>query len=184
MAGTAFSQTMNRWMVFPSDLGWIAVVGQGRVVHYLTFGHSSLETAVAQLDRQVSRSLEPEDWNAPLMRQLQAFASGEPVDFRQVEVDLGQVTAFRRRILKICRAIPYGKTLTYGQIASRAGSPGAARAVGTCMASNRIPLIIPCHRVIAGNGGLGGFSAPGGIATKRRLLAMESGQRAPMAQMG
>ena len=72
-----------------------------------------------------------------------------------------------------CRKIPYGKTLSYGQLAAKAGRPGAARAVGNHMAGNRTPIIVPCHRVLPSGGGLGGFSAAGGVALKRRLLEME-----------
>jgi methylated-DNA-[protein]-cysteine S-methyltransferase len=66
--------------------------------------------------------------------------------------------------------------LTYGELAAKAGYPGAARAVGNCMAANRIPLLIPCHRVVCAGGRLGSYSAPGGTVTKRRLLALEAGE--------
>ena len=75
-------------------------------------------------------------------------------------------------MIDACRAIPRGETLTYGQLAAKAGYPGAARAVGQVMARNCLPLLIPCHRVVGSNG-LHGFSAPGGLATKQRLLEIE-----------
>ncbi len=74
-----------------------------------------------------------------------------------------------------CRRIPWGQTRSYAQLAAVAGRPGAARAVGSVMAKNRVPLVVPCHRVIASSGQLGGYSAPQGLSLKRRLLAMESG---------
>ena len=110
-----------------------------------------------------------------LDRSKQFFSAGIGYLFQWVfEIDLGWTTEFQRRVIRRCRRIPYGKTATYGQIASAAGSPGAARAVGSCMAANRFPLIVPCHRVVRSGGGIGAFSAPGGTRTKRRLLAMES----------
>jgi methylated-DNA-[protein]-cysteine S-methyltransferase len=76
-------------------------------------------------------------------------------------------------VLEEARRIPAGETVTYGELAARAGSPGAAREVGQAMARNRFPIIVPCHRVLAANGGFGGFSAPGGLESKARLLTIE-----------
>jgi methylated-DNA-[protein]-cysteine S-methyltransferase len=81
---------------------------------------------------------------------------------------------FQRAVVGHCRRIPPGQTLTYGQLAARVGRPRAARAVGRVMATNRFPLIVPCHRVVAAGGVLGGFSAPQGLAMKKRLLAAEA----------
>jgi methylated-DNA-[protein]-cysteine S-methyltransferase len=87
-------------------------------------------------------------------------------------IDESPWTPFQKRVIDVCRSIPWGSTLTYGQVAALAGSPGASRAVGSVMAKNRFPLIVPCHRVIGSNG-LGGFSAPDGLKLKSRLLANE-----------
>jgi methylated-DNA-[protein]-cysteine S-methyltransferase len=81
-------------------------------------------------------------------------------------------------VLQACRKIAPGKTLTYAELADKVGSPGAARAVGNCMARNRFPLIIPCHRVVGSNGHLGGYSAAEGIPFKKRLLELEAMARA------
>ena len=83
------------------------------------------------------------------------------------------VAPFDRAVYRAARAIGPGETATYGELADRIGSPGQAREVGGAMARNRFPLIVPCHRVVAAGGRLGGFSAPGGPALKRRLLAIE-----------
>ncbi len=108
-----------------------------------------------------------------LQRQIQRYFDGRPIDFR-TRLDLTNRTPFHQTVLRACAAIPYGETLTYGQLAELAGHPGAARAVGSVMAGNTIPLIIPCHRVIAAAGRPSGFSAPGGTHTRRRLLQLES----------
>ena len=160
--------------VFPSNLGWMAMIGSGPTLRWLTFGHSSAEAAVASLPRELVRSAGRNACNQTLVRRLQDYASGARDDFRDVDVDPGPQTLFGRRVLRCCRMIPYGKTLTYGQLAAKAGHPGAARAVGRCMAANRIPLVIPCHRVVSVGGGLGGYSAVGGLRMKRRLLELES----------
>ena len=159
----------------PGPLGWMALIGVGNVLQQLTLGHSSSSAAARALDPGLLENATPGRWNDQLVDRLQAYGAGTPVDFRDVQVDPGRLTEFRRRVLHHCRQIPYGKTLTYGQLAAKAGSPRAARAVGSCMAANRIPLIIPCHRVLPADGRVGAFSGPGGAKTKQRLLALEAG---------
>ncbi|MHC4405360.1 MAG: methylated-DNA--[protein]-cysteine S-methyltransferase [Planctomycetota bacterium] len=155
----------------------MAIVGNGDRLKRLSFGHASSEAAVAALPADVAARSRPGSWNRPLVRRLQAYALGARDAFDDVEVDLGPSTEFQREVLECCRQIPYGETLTYGELAARAGRPGAARAVGQCMAANPIPLVIPCHRVVASGGRLGGYSAAGGVPVKRRLLEMEAGNR-------
>ena len=98
---------------------------------------------------------------------------GRRVDFSQLELDLAGVSDFHRAIYDAARRIGWGETVTYGELAEQVGSPGAARAVGQAMGRNPIPVIIPCHRVLASGRKIGGFSAPGGAVTKTRLLALE-----------
>lgn len=108
---------------------------------------------------------------------LQQFLAGTPLRLQNIRVSLAGLTNFQCSVVSACRAIPYGSTMTYGQLAAAAGSPKAARAVGTVMARNLIPIIIPCHRVVAA-GGLGQYSAGDGAKTKQELLEME-GQARP-----
>jgi methylated-DNA-[protein]-cysteine S-methyltransferase len=162
-------------VIFPSRLGWMALVGAGPALKLLTFGHSSAKKAAAGLARRFEGDVRRGDWNRRLVQRLQAYASGARDDFLDAEVDFGPQTPFQRRVLERCRHIPYGVTVTYGQLAEQAGFPGAARAVGRCMAANPIPLVIPCHRVIGADKGLCGYSGSGGIAMKRRLLVLEAG---------
>ncbi|MBU0607391.1 MAG: methylated-DNA--[protein]-cysteine S-methyltransferase [Armatimonadetes bacterium] len=106
-------------------------------------------------------------------RQLRAYFAGELQAF-DLPLDLTGRTAFQTRVLAACRAIQYGATISYGELARRSGHSGAARAVGQVMATNRLALVVPCHRVVAGAGGLGGYG--GGVDFKRRLLALERRQ--------
>jgi methylated-DNA-[protein]-cysteine S-methyltransferase len=108
------------------------------------------------------------------MADLQRFAEGERVEFSDVPLATDHLSRFAKRVVAACRAIPWAQVTTYGDLAAACGSPGAARAVGSVMARNRYPLVVPCHRVLASGGGLGGYSAPDGLRMKRRLLAMES----------
>ncbi len=103
-----------------------------------------------------------------------ALLDGERRDLTAVTLDDGDIDAFRRSVYAVTRQIAPGTVATYGEIARAVGSPDAARAVGTALGSNPFPIIVPCHRVVAADGALTGFSAPGGIVTKRRMLEIEN----------
>lgn len=117
-----------------------------------------------------------------LQGRLQRYFDGAAIDFSDVAIDARGQGDLQRRIYAAVRAIPWGETRTYGEIAKAIGEPGAARVVGQAMGRNPVPIIMPCHRVLAASGRLGGFSAPGGGATKQRLLALE-GDRASAAPL-
>lgn len=116
------------------------------------------------------------------------YFAGERVDFSAVSIDLGPQDEFFDRVYAHVRAIGWGDVTTYGAVAKALGAgPEAARSVGQAMASNPVPLIIPCHRVMAANGRIGGFSAPGGSLSKAHMLALEGISPAapePAAQIG
>jgi methylated-DNA-[protein]-cysteine S-methyltransferase len=167
-----------------SGLGAIAVaVAEGAVVG-IRFGHRSKSAAVAALLGPTKRRTAGEAGDGPsltdeqladdVLDRLLRYADGEPGDLRDVPIALNHLSTFQRRVVKACRAIPAGERRTYGELAAVAGSPGAARAVGSVMANNRVPLIVPCHRVVASGGKLGGFSSPQGLAMKWRLLELET----------
>jgi len=160
--------------IFPTELGWMAIFGTGRVIRRLTLGHASAKAARKAIEKAEGQSLALGNWNPSLADRLQAYAAGKCEDFRDVPLDLDSLRAFQRAVYRQCRNIPPGKTCTYGELAARAGYPRAARAVGNCMASNPLPLVIPCHRIVPSNGGLGGYSGPGATRLKRRLLTLEA----------
>lgn len=110
---------------------------------------------------------------SPVASLLTAYAAGEEVSFDSVTIDDRSMSVFRRNVTNKCRRIPYGDVATYAQLAKQAGSPGAGRAVGSVMAHNPVPIIVPCHRVVRSDGGYGGFSAPQGIELKKKLLRLE-----------
>lgn len=117
-----------------------------------------------------------------LQRRIVAYFDGENVDFStDPAVSLDGRGPFDRLVLSACRRVGCGRKVTYGQLADRIGKPGAARAVGSALARNPVPLIVPCHRVLRGDGGIGGFSAPGGATVKRRLLEHEQALSGPAA---
>lgn len=174
-AAKIHSQPALTLMSFSSRLGWVAMAMVGSTVRRLTFGHPSRAAAERDLGLGRTKRAVAGQPEATLVRRLQAYAAGRPDDFRDVPIDAGPLSVFQSRILEQCRQIPFGQTRSYAELAAKAGSPRAARAVGNCMAGNCIPLIVPCHRVICSDGRLGSYSSPGGAETKRRLLAMEAG---------
>jgi methylated-DNA-[protein]-cysteine S-methyltransferase len=162
---------------FPSDLGWMALAWTGDRLTRMTFGHPSAAAAVASLqsdDPPIRGDVKAAPaWINELAQRLQSYAAGNDERFDDVPLDLTHLSAFQARVVRACRQISRGRVRTYGELASTAGSAGAARAVGSVMAQNRFPIIIPCHRVVGAAGSLGGFSARDGINTKRRMLEME-----------
>ncbi len=110
---------------------------------------------------------------ARVVDDIVALLAGEAIDFSAVLLDMERVPPFHRRVYEAARTIRSGATLTYGDIAKRLGVPAEAREVGEALGRNPFPIIVPCHRVLAAGGKLGGFSAPGGTRTKRRLLVIE-----------
>jgi methylated-DNA-[protein]-cysteine S-methyltransferase len=131
------------------------------------------------LRRRIARAV-PGAREAPAPAEIQraiddivALLEGEPRDLSSIELDMERVPEFNRRVYTVARTVPPGETITYGEIAERIGERGAAQAVGQALGRNPLPIVVPCHRVLAAGGRLGGFSARGGVATKRRMLAIE-----------
>ncbi|MFB3880423.1 MAG: methylated-DNA--[protein]-cysteine S-methyltransferase [Armatimonadota bacterium] len=156
--------------------GWLAAAAQGKRILGVTLGAPSCSAALASLAATLNtRNSKLETGNSELLRRLSSdlerYFAGEPVDFTSYELDLDHMPPFLHRALVAARRIPRGQVRSYGWLAKAAGNAKAARAAGQAMARNPIPIIIPCHRVIASNGGLGGFG--GGLELKRRLLEME-----------
>jgi len=170
---------------FETNLGWMAIAWRDGALEGNVFGHASQRNAEIALARSL-RMLEPKgftasrptstdapNWIKELMDGLRRFAKGEAIDFFNVPLALDHLTPFGRRVVAVCQRISWGQTRSYGELAKACRAPGAARAVGSVMAKNRFPLIVPCHRVLAAGGAIGGYSAPDGLRMKRRLLAME-----------
>lgn len=162
--------------VFPSQLGWMATLWEGDMLLELSFGYDSPQRALRALTSPPGAWCD-DDELPQTVRRLQAFARGEKIDFCDVPVARPLRGPFAQAVIEQCRRIPFGETRTYAEVAASAGSPRAARAVGNTMATNRTPLVVPCHRVVPTGGKLGGYSAGEGIRTKLRLLEMEAVMR-------
>jgi methylated-DNA-[protein]-cysteine S-methyltransferase len=114
----------------------------------------------------------PPEIERVIERVLDLLAGGRD-DLTDIALDLADASDFNRRVYAVARAIGPGETSTYGEVAKALGEPGAARAVGKALGENPWPIVVPCHRVLAASGGMGGFSAPGGTNTKAQLLTIE-----------
>lgn len=132
--------------------------------------------AWARLRRRYPDAIEASPPPAGVQRAIERIndlLAGGRDDLADVALDFSVVAPFNRRVYEIARAIPPGETSTYGQIAKAMGEPGAARAIGKALGDNPWPIVVPCHRVLGADGKPGGFSAPGGVETKSRLLTIE-----------
>lgn len=167
---------MLEYTVIPAPIGSIIVVASGDTVRNIYMTSRTGERAQAWTgqvhpDAAYRAGLMPD-----FAKQIRTYFAGKPVRF-DVDFDISHMTPFQQKVLNACARVDYGQTLTYGDLARRIGHPNAGRAVGAALGRNPLPLVIPCHRVVGCNGGLGGFSAEQGITVKRWLLDLETGAR-------
>jgi methylated-DNA-[protein]-cysteine S-methyltransferase len=168
--------TTHYYCVFETAAGFCAIAWTDAGIARFHLPASTAEAVERSLLRRLvdaAPAAPPPEVNAAI-EAAQRYFAGEKVDFSNVPLDLHGQHIFFLDIYAAARRIGWGQTTTYGSLAKELGAgPEAARAVGQAMAKNPVPLIIPCHRVLAAGGKLGGFSAPGGSATKQRMLEME-----------
>ena len=164
------------WAVVGTDIGPLLLAATREGLVSVVF-HATDPVRDKALGRLASRlGAEPvEAPDSPLLaeaiRQVRAYFAGERRDF-ELPLDWSLISGFNRQVLReLASGVPYGAVVGYGDLAGRVGQPGAAQAVGTAMGSNPLPVVVPCHRVVESDGGIGGFG--GGLETKRRLLALE-----------
>ncbi|MGA7195860.1 methylated-DNA--[protein]-cysteine S-methyltransferase [Roseiarcus sp.] len=170
------SQAAQHYHVFETAMGFCAIAWTAAGIARFQLPAKSAEAAERLLQRRAAGAepgAPPEDVAAVVAAAKQYF-DGEETDFSHVRLDLGGEDAFFGQIYDALRRVGWGRTTTYGALAKEVGAGReAARDVGEAMARNPAPLIIPCHRVLAAGGKIGGFSAPGGSTTKIRMLALE-----------
>ncbi len=176
------AQAPHRYFIFETAAGFCGIAWSPRGVVRFQLPAKRPEAS----ERALLRRLPAAEPGAPtpaiagIVAAVRRYFAGEEVDFSDVALDLGEQDAFFERIYAAARQIGWGRTTTYGALAKALGAgPEAARDVGQAMARNPVALIIPCHRVLAAGGKLGGFSAPGGSAAKARMLELEGVRLAP-----
>lgn len=170
------NRTTHCYFVFETAAGFCAIAWSEAGIARFHLPSSTAEATEHSLRRRLADA-EPATPPATVMAVVEAakrYFAGEQVDFSNVSLDLGAQDEFFIKIYAAARRIGWGQTTTYGSLARELGAgPEAARDVGQAMARNPVPLIIPCHRVLAAGGKIGGFSAPGGSTAKQRMLEME-----------
>lgn len=159
--------------MFATALGEFAVVWTGHGVRRVFLPGGDRAKVAERMAKIGANPAEPTRAIAGLVDQIEVYCRGGKVDFSAVSLDLEDLPDFHRRCYDILLTVGWGKTTTYGDIARQLGDVRLSRAVGQAMGANPVPLIVPCHRVLATGGGAGGFSAPGGTASKRAMLALE-----------
>ncbi|AVH99850.1 MULTISPECIES: methylated-DNA--[protein]-cysteine S-methyltransferase [Streptomyces] len=170
------------WTVVESAVGPLFLAATGRGLVRVEF-HADAVRREQMLDRLGSRlGAEPVERASGLLaepiRRLERYFAGAP-DALDLPLDWSLTSGFNRQVLReLAAGVPYGTVVGYGELARRVGQPGAAQAVGAAMGSNPLPVVVPCHRVVESDGGLGGFG--GGLETKRRLLELEGVLPAPL----
>jgi methylated-DNA-[protein]-cysteine S-methyltransferase len=171
--------------VFATALGFVAVAWRDATLAGLRLPEDTEQAAMRAIRRRFPHATEAQA-PAPIAATvdlIRRYFAGEHVDFAAIPLDLGTPGDFSLRVYGHIRRLGRGETTTYGAIARDLGAgPEAARAVGQAMATNPVPLIVPCHRVLAAGGALGGFSAPGGAGTKARMLELEGSSATALAQ--
>jgi len=169
--------TDNGYALFDTPIGRCGIAWNARGIAATCLAEPDARRARARLARRCPGSDEqvPPPEVQRVIDRIIALLRGAGDDLADVVLDMNGIPEFNARIYAIIRAVPPGKTITYGEIAKRLGAP-EARDVGQAMGQNPFPPIVPCHRVVAAGGKTGGFSAPGGVATKLRMLAIEGAQ--------
>jgi methylated-DNA-[protein]-cysteine S-methyltransferase len=164
------------YSVFNTVMGWMAIVGSGRGLVRISLPRNSIQESLESLGGIIENATSSPSGFKDLKERLNAYFSGDKVLFPD-ELDLSTGTRFQKVVWQSARLIPYGESRSYSWLAQEVGKCGGARAVGQALGKNRLPIIIPCHRIIGSDGSLCGFN--GGLEMKKRLLQLETAASSP-----
>jgi methylated-DNA-[protein]-cysteine S-methyltransferase len=184
MEGHVMGQTVHHYFIFETVGGYCGIAWNEVGITRFQLPTRNAEATERLLRHRVPGAVpgEPTPEVAETVAAVKRYFAGEETDFSAVKLDLGEQDAFLAQIYAAVRRVGWGRTTTYGTLAKELGAgPEAARDVGEAMAKNPVALIIPCHRVLAAGGRIGGFSAPGGSAAKIRMLELEGIHVEPLA---
>ena len=163
-----------KFTCFKTERGWVAVMGSQKGLCRMTFPESNEESAVNAVTKGMSAERQDIDF-ADVKNALIKYFNGQKVDFDfPLDPELEGCTPFQRDVWEATARIPYGQLRSYGWLAAEIGRPNSARAVGQALGANRLPIIVPCHRVLRSDGSLGGFS--GGLHRKEELIELEKAE--------
>lgn len=167
--------TTRGFAIFDTPIGACGLVWSGRGIAGLQLPEASAEATRTRVARRWPDAVEtsPPAGVQRALDRVQALLAGGTVGLEDIPLDLEAAPEFHRKVYAVARTIPPGQTMTYGEIARRLGVPHESREVGQALGRNPVAIIVPCHRVLGADGRMGGFSAGGGVATKRRILEIE-----------
>ena len=167
-------QKVIKYAIFKTKWGYFGLAGTEYALCRTQLPGPKPEKIKSRLLKNLHNPQIDKTFLRTLQEQITAYFESAFINFNlDVPLALDGFSSFGISVLTACRAIEFGQTITYGQLAKKSGRPNASRAVGSTLAKNPIPLIIPCHRVIRSDGKLGGFSAPGGVTLKKKMLEFE-----------
>jgi methylated-DNA-[protein]-cysteine S-methyltransferase len=168
-------QKIIKYVIFKTKWGYFGLAGTENVLWRTQLPTTSKKTAKTHLLKNLPTAHLDKNLFKTLQNQIIAYFEGRYVNFsKNIPLEIHNLSPFTQQVLNTCRDIKLGQTISYRQLAEKIDKPSAARAVGSCLAKNPLPLIIPCHRIIKSDGSLGGFSAPGGgIILKKKMLLHE-----------
>ena len=167
-------QKIVKYVIFETKWGFLGLAGTESALYRTHLPGPEPEKIESRLLKNLPVARFDKTFFKALQEQIAAYFEGSFLNFSpDIPIALDGFGGFSRKVLTACRSIKFGRTITYSGLAKKAGRPGASRAVGNILAKNTLPLIIPCHRVLRADGKMGGFSAPGGISVKKRMLALE-----------
>jgi methylated-DNA-[protein]-cysteine S-methyltransferase len=166
---------MTEFALFDTPIGRCGIAWDGDAVQGVQLPEARVADTRTRLRDRFDGAVEatPPPAIQDAIDHMVASLRGEADDLVDVPLDLDVLPPFRRKVFEVVRTIPAGETLSYGEVAAAVGSPGAARAVGQALGRNPFPIVIPCHRVLAAGGRIGGFTAQGGVSMKAKMLAAE-----------
>jgi methylated-DNA-[protein]-cysteine S-methyltransferase len=178
-AATTNKPTTSGYALFDTAIGRCALVWRGGFVIGAALPEATEEEARRRLAKRFpdARETDPPLFAAAAIARIRELLDGGKTELGGIQLDLSAGSDFERRVWEATRRIPCGEVRSYGDVARAMGAPQAAQAVGVALGRNPVPIIVPCHRVLAAAGRSGGFSAPGGVATKFRLLELEGAKR-------
>ena len=171
------SQKRCQYSIFKTRWGWFGILGNEKGLLRTCLPIPFKEAVEQRLLSGTEGDAQAKNAYRDIEKQVLSYYEGRRVDFSDVPVCLDDLTSFQRKVLTALRTIRFGKTVSYGELARMVKKPKASRAIGTVMARNPLPLIIPCHRIIKQDGSLGHFSAAGGSETKKRMLDLEKWEK-------
>jgi len=172
MSSMKCTTTLVSCAIFQTKIGWCAVVATGKAVLRIVIGFSEREQLLKQILKEFGSAIEKKPARMSITGEMKQYFSGKEV-FLNCAMDWSSLSPFQQKVYKAAMKVPYGTVDTYGNLARRIGCPKGARAVGGALAKNPFPLVVPCHRIVRGDGSLGGFSARGGSVLKKKLLRLE-----------